>query len=255
MENILHDLEEPDLESRVKVQELFSLLIEYSLVFLEQIMYHRGVYPKESFRQVQSFHMAVYSTRHPGVRNYLDTLGQKLMSLLLAGKLSRVIIDVCSRRLRTGLSVLEQDKSFQSVGTQDHLYDKKKIESYGISFADSAIIGILKDNHGDLNSVVLGEEITLAVIYGELRSSLHSLTTQLLELPAADSDIPPVFDVLMATESNNGNDNFTEMVLDDQWVLAGRLGSSTNEETPTVWKSIREADIGIINIKGYISVL
>ncbi|GME70685.1 unnamed protein product [Ambrosiozyma monospora] len=70
---------------------------------IEQLLYHRNIYPPDSFRKVTAFGLEIFTNRHPGVQAYLQGLMVKLSKFNNSGDLNRLLISIYNKDTDTTL--------------------------------------------------------------------------------------------------------------------------------------------------------
>ncbi|ODV84098.1 hypothetical protein CANARDRAFT_213979 [[Candida] arabinofermentans NRRL YB-2248] len=180
---------------------LISLILELIQVVIEQIWYHRLIYPKESFQKARSFQLEVYTSRHPEVKHYLKNLSLKLKGLIETGNLERVFVEVYNEsRPKTTAT-----RSYMN----DENNDNNIKERYGISFKGSVLFEILRS--GANAAIEFDPVFKSSLVFSELRAYLYSVIQELTVLASKDdgADIDSI--------GENGFDSIHTDETRDQW--------------------------------------
>ncbi|KAG7885873.1 hypothetical protein KL938_000905 [Ogataea parapolymorpha] len=199
------------------IDKIIELTLELLQCIVEQIWYHRSIYPPESFENARCFQLPVHMSRHPDVKRYLTDLTSKIKSFLERGKLNRLFVEI-----------YPPDSA-------------ARIETYGFSLTNSPLLEALKAD------AELSDEFKLNVLYAEYQAFLYSVINQ---LETASKLTPPSsFKILVSTD----NSEFNTMLSQD-WVLhRTQMATSTqsSESATTRIHDFRQVSLPYLNIKGY----
>ncbi|KAG7812181.1 hypothetical protein KL921_001413 [Ogataea angusta] len=199
------------------IDKIIELTLELLQCIVEQIWYHRSVYPPESFENARCFQLPVHMTRHPDVKRYLADVTSKIKSFLERGKLNRLFVEI-----------YPPDSAV-------------RIETYGFSLTNSPLLEALRAD------AELSEEFKLNVLYAEYQAFLYSVIN---ELQTATKLTPPSsFKILVSTD----NSEFNRMLSQD-WILhRTQMPTSTqsSESATARIHDFRQVSLPYLNIKGY----
>ncbi|KAG7767492.1 hypothetical protein KL946_001591 [Ogataea haglerorum] len=199
------------------IDKIIELTLELLQCIVEQIWYHRSVYPPESFENARCFQLPVHMSRHPDVKRYLADLTFKIKSFLEQGKLNRLFVEI-----------YPPDSAV-------------RIETYGFSLTNSPLLEALRAD------VELSEEFKLNVLYAEYQAFLYSVINQLET--ATNLTPPSSFKMLVSTD----NSEFNSMLSQD-WILHRTqmaTNSHSSESTTARINDFRQVSLPYLNIKGY----
>jgi mitotic spindle assembly checkpoint protein MAD2 len=59
----------------------FSAFVDVSRLVLHSILYQRGIYPDDSFKQTKYHELSVHVTKEPQLKSYLDTVMKQMQGL------------------------------------------------------------------------------------------------------------------------------------------------------------------------------
>ncbi len=222
----------------LRAEKVVSWIIELIEVFIEQIWYYRGIYPKESFEKVRSFQLEVYRNVHPGVQKYLENVSNKLLDLLKRGKLSRIFVAIYN----------PGDNSSEPIDVAGI-----KEESYAISFTDSIIFDYFRQNC----PVQFDSSFNEQHLYASMQSFLYSVICELVKMPKFTSFIPD-FRLFVSADK----ESFGEFVKSPDWLLestdqdeesrsANGEGLHSKRSKYSHVRVFKEVNLGYLSIKGY----
>lgn len=215
----------------LRAEKVISWIIELVEVFIEQIWYYRGVYPSESFKKVRSFQLEVYTNIHPGVKEYLSNVSNKLLEMLKQGKLSRIFVAIYN----------PGDGNTEPIDVAGI-----REESYAISFTDSIIFDYLRQNC----PVQFDSSFNEQRLYASIQSFLYSVISELTRLQKF-TDFIPDFRLFVSADK----ESFGEFVANPDWILEStdhdeetQPGNGLGDSRVRVFK---EVNLGYLSIKGY----
>ncbi|KAH3668030.1 hypothetical protein OGAPHI_001784 [Ogataea philodendri] len=196
--------------------KVVSLTVELIQCFVEQVWYHRYVYPPESFDRARSFQLPVYTSRHPDVKQYVKTLAVKWRDLLERGRLNRVFVEI-----------YRGDSSVVS-------------ETYAVSLTNSPLLEALS------SGLELSDEFKMNVLYAEFQAFLYSVINELQT--AEKFDTPSTFKVLISAD----NSVFNQLLAQDWTLHKTQVATSTpSTAPPTRIHEFRQLSLPYLNIKGF----
>lgn len=150
---------------KTTIQNVILALKEFVEVWLHQILYHNAVYPAEVFDRVRLFDVIVYRSRSPPLNEYVSTLVNDFLKLLVneggqgVNQLVVAVYDTQSQRTRKRYVV--NFPEFLNVGAKITTWDFLSATAPpGAGAADDG-------------TPVTVPGFTWNEVYGQLRSLLH----------------------------------------------------------------------------------
>ncbi|ODQ79080.1 hypothetical protein BABINDRAFT_162150 [Babjeviella inositovora NRRL Y-12698] len=202
----------------LNAKNVSSTIREYLIAAFYQVLYYKGVYPKESFTTVNSFNLSCFVSRHPGVVAYLEKL-----------------VDNCTGKIHSG-----EINTFLLVLYQESTEDV--IERYVFDFSEFLALA-----DGDQEREIrLFKDFTWETLYMQIRASLFTLITE-LKKDQEKVPVPLNFTVMLEAVRT------LRMIDEPAWILCSSeekdsKPSSTLEDPATKVIPLKEICTGPVRI-------
>lgn len=81
-------------KGRITLKGSTEIVSEFFIYSVNNILYQRGIYGPEQFKQIKKYGLAILVTTDPGLSSYLQSVTQQLSSWLIKGELQKLVLAI-----------------------------------------------------------------------------------------------------------------------------------------------------------------
>ncbi|CAO3586049.1 unnamed protein product [Absidia cylindrospora] len=156
-------------DSRIALESTSDMVVEFFETSIHSILYQRGVYPPEDFKQTKQFGVSILMSINPELNAYLNEIIQQLKAWLTTNHINKLVLVIKSKELNETLErwqfdvkVMKKDNQSRSSNASpvdDSVNAAKQIRGIMRQIVASvSFLPILDDDDCTFNILVYASE-------------------------------------------------------------------------------------------------
>ncbi|ORZ10880.1 mitotic spindle assembly checkpoint protein MAD2 [Absidia repens] len=154
-------------DSRIALESTSDMVVDFFETSIHSILYQRGVYPPEDFKQTKRFGVSILMSINPELNAYLDEIVQQLKAWLKTNHINKLVLVIKSKetnetleRWQFDVKVVKNNHRLSKTSSGDNSVNAAK-EIRGIMrqiVASVSFLPILDDDDCTFNILVYASE-------------------------------------------------------------------------------------------------